>query len=216
MSFSTTEPKAGALKQPVRFVPIGDSYTIGHGAKSGQSWPEVLVRNLQQEQVAITLVTNPARSGWTSRMAIDQELPAFEKAKPTFATLLIGANDIARGVDSATFRSNFTYLLDKMQAVVPQPNRLLLLTIPDFSATPAAKRYGGHVDVGPLLRSFNHVIIEQAQKRNLPVVDLYAVSQQMSAEPIYYSSDGLHPSARGYAEWEKVIRPVVRQMLQPE
>ena len=59
----------------VRYVAIGDSYSIGEGASPDQSWPAVLTRHLKAQGLPIDLVANPSVTGWTSQQAIDHELP---------------------------------------------------------------------------------------------------------------------------------------------
>src|SRR4051812_10663427 len=81
---------AGEKGDTIRYVAIGDSYSIGEGAKPDESWPAVLTRHLREKGIKIELVANPSRTGWTTQNAIDRELPVFAEAKPTFATLLIG------------------------------------------------------------------------------------------------------------------------------
>ena len=49
------------------------------------------------------LVSNPARTGWTTQDAIERELPAFRAAEPDFATLMIGVNDWVQAVDRSDF-----------------------------------------------------------------------------------------------------------------
>src|SRR5438270_6257284 len=79
--------------EPIRYVAIGDSYSIGEGATPNESWPAVMTQHLNEKGLHVDLVANPSRTGWTTKDAIDRELPIFIKSNPTFATLLIGVND---------------------------------------------------------------------------------------------------------------------------
>src|SRR6266446_8002356 len=83
----------------IRYAAIGDSYSIGEGASPNESWPAVLTRHLNAQGLHIDLVANPSRTGWTTRDAIDLELPIFLTSEPNFATLLIGVNDWVQGID---------------------------------------------------------------------------------------------------------------------
>src|SRR5437868_3392847 len=85
-------------KADIRYVAIGDSYTIGEGAEPREAWPVLLTKHLQANGIDIDLVANPSRTGWTTLNAIDRELPVFVQEKPTFATLMIGVNDWVQGV----------------------------------------------------------------------------------------------------------------------
>ena len=35
-----------------KYLPLGDSYTIGEGAKPNEAWPNILVNNLIKETMA--------------------------------------------------------------------------------------------------------------------------------------------------------------------
>lgn len=197
----------------IRYVAIGDSYSIGEGASPDQSWPAVLTRHLNAQKVPVDLVANPSVTGWTSQQAIDRELPIFVKSKPAFATLQIGVNDWVQGVDEATFRKRFVLLVDQMLAVLPDKKRLVIVTIPDFGVTPTGARYARGRNISDGLTRFNAIISEEAKKRELRVVDVFPVSKAMKNNPSLVAADGLHPSAKEYAEWEKLIFPAALQLL---
>src|SRR5438876_11145114 len=101
-------------KSRIRYVAIGDSYTIGEGASPNESWPAVLTRHLNEKGLRVELVANPSVTGWTTQQAIERELPVFLKANPNFATLQIGVNDWVQDVDEETFRKRFVFLASQM------------------------------------------------------------------------------------------------------
>jgi lysophospholipase L1-like esterase len=63
---------------------------------------------------------------------------------------------------------------------------------------------------------FNQIILEEAGKRSLAMVDLFDVSQQMGNDRSLVAGDGLHPSGKEYAEWERLIYPEAIKTLQRE
>src|SRR5438132_13641181 len=112
----------------IRYAVIGDSYSCGEGAKPNEAWPILLTQHLKAQGLDVDLVSNPSVTGWTTKDAIDKELPKFIRSNPTFATLLIGVNDWVQGVDETAFRNRFSYLLDQMLAVLPNKKHLLVVT----------------------------------------------------------------------------------------
>ncbi|MEO6848169.1 MAG: SGNH/GDSL hydrolase family protein [Chthoniobacterales bacterium] len=202
--------------EPIRYAVIGDSYSIGEGTTPEKSWPALLTQHLNQQGVSIKLVSNPARTGWTTQQAVHEELPIFVASRPSFATLQIGVNDLVQCVDVETFQNRLALLLDQMQSVLPDKKRLLLVTIPDFSVTPAGAAYSRERNMGDKLMKFNQIIIQEGKKRGLPVVDIFPLSQKMVNNSDLISNDGLHPSAKGYAEWEKLISPVAFDLLKKD
>lgn len=199
--------------EQIRYVALGDSYTICEGASWDESWPVILTERLCDAGIPIQLVANPSRTGWTTQNLIDNELPIFDSSSPTFATLLIGVNDWVQGVSKEKFHENLIFILDHVQRKLRDKNKVVLITIPDFSATPEGPKYSKGRDISAGLSEFNDIIQEEAKKRNLKCVDLFPVSQKMKDVPELISADNLHPSAKEYAIWEELIYPVVYDQL---
>jgi len=200
-------------RERIRYAVIGDSYSIGEGASLNESWPAVLTRHLNAEALPVDLVANPSITGWTTKDAIDRELPIFTESKPSFASLQIGVNDWVQGVDEAIFRKRFTFLLDQMLSVLPDKKRMLVVTIPDFSVTPTGPRYARGRDISKGISRFNQIVTEEAKNRGLTIVDVFPLSKKMASDKSLVAADGLHPSAKEYAEWEKIIFPAALELL---
>src|ERR1051325_3494543 len=128
-AFTVVAVSAQPTNEKVRYAVIGDSYSCGEGAKPSESWPALLTQHLKSQGVDVDLVSNPSVTGWTTKDAIDKELPKFIRANPTFATLLIGVNDWVQNVDEQSFRTRVSYLLDSMLAVLSNKKLLLVMTI---------------------------------------------------------------------------------------
>jgi acyl-CoA thioesterase I len=203
------DPKISAI----RYAAIGDSYTIGEGAKPDEAWPNILTRHLKEKGVNVELTANPSRTGWTTQDAIDRELPLFTHSKPAFATLLIGVNDWVQGVDEKVFRQRFVTLVDQMLQCLPNKQCLLIVTIPDFGVTPTGPKYARGRDISKGIASFNDIIVDEAKNRSLRVVDIFPTSRKMEGDRSLVAEDGLHPSAKEYAEWEKLIFPAALELL---
>src|SRR5438128_9932945 len=113
--FSTVAMSAdNKIEDRIRYVPIGDSYSIGEGASPNESWPALLAQHLSEKGVHVDLVANPARTGWTTQQAIDRELPIFRQMQPNFATLQIGVNDGVQGVNEGRLHKRFVLLVDQI------------------------------------------------------------------------------------------------------
>ena len=197
----------------IRYAAIGDSYSIGEGASADESWPTLLAQHLTASGLSVVLVANPSRTGWTTQQAIDDELPVWRAAKPNFASVQIGVNDWVQGVDVKTFQQRLVTLLDEMQKVLPDTNRLFLVTIPDFSVTPTGASFSSGRNIARGLAEFNGVIAQEAARRGLKAVDVFALSQKMKNDSTLIARDGLHPSAKEYALWEAMIFPEAQKLL---
>lgn len=197
----------------IRYVALGDSYTICTGANEAQSWPVLLCKNLKEKKINIELIANPSQNGWTSQNLIDRELLVLDKSKATFVTLLIGVNDWVQGVDAKTFQKNLIKIIEHIQTHLPDKSKLILITIPDFGVTSTGARYSGGRDISKGIAEFNKIILDEAKKRNLKTVDLFEKSKEMGKDSTLVAPDGLHPSAKEYAIWETLIYPVAFQLL---
>jgi len=200
-------------EERIRYAVIGDSYSYGEGASPNESWPALLTQQLKAQGLDVDLVSNPSVTGWTTKDAIDKELPKFVNSSPNFATLLIGVNDWVQGIDETTFRNRFSFLVDQMLAVLPNKKRLLVVTIPDFGVTPTGPKYSRGRNIHEGILRFNQIVTEEARKRGLEVVDIFPLSKKMGQDKSLFANDGLHPSAKEYAEWEKIIFPVALELL---
>ncbi len=198
---------------PIRYIALGDSYTICTGATEAQSWPMLLSKQLKDAKVNIELIANPSHNGWTTQNVIDIELPILDKSKATFVTLLIGVNDWVQGVDAKVFQKNLVKIIEHIQAALPDKSKLILITIPDFGVTTTGARYSGGRDISKGISEFNAIILEEAKKRNLKTVDIFEISKAMGKDSTLVATDGLHPSYKEYAIWETLIYPVVKELL---
>lgn len=200
-------------QQTIRYVALGDSYTIGTGAEEEESWPVVLTKHLKENKVNIELIANPSASGRTTEGIINYGLPILDESKATFVTLFIGVNDWVIGSDIISFQKNLISIIEHIQKQLPDKSKLVLITLPDFGVTPSGKNFSHGRDISKGIAEFNKIISSEANKRKLPIADLFEVSKKMGTNPDWISPDGLHPSAKGYKVWEESIYSVVYPLL---
>ncbi|MBS1636019.1 MAG: SGNH/GDSL hydrolase family protein [Bacteroidetes bacterium] len=213
--FMTIFSLSNAQPRPLRYVALGDSYTICTGTGTAQEhWPDILVKHLAAAGIAINLEAIPARNGYSTQNLIDEELPVFDETKPDFVTLLIGVNDWVRGVDSTDFHKNLVFILDHVQSGLPVKNHLVLFTIPDFGVTPQGALYSRGRNISEGISAFNAIIQQEAVRRGLLCIDVFPLSKAMGTDASLVAADGLHPSAREYAFWEEKAFPEIKKLLQ--
>lgn len=195
-----------ATAATIRYLPLGDSYTIGQSVAESDRWPNQLVQQLQaKNKLSSTIVANPSVTGYTTQNLIDRELPLVSKLKPNFVTILIGVNDYVQGVPATTFQKNLYYIISTVQKQLTQPKNIVLVTIPDYGKTPTGAEYGAAAASEAGIKAFNAIIIQAGAQHNLPVADIFPVSQAVVSDPSLIANDGLHPSGKEYAAWTGVI-----------
>jgi acyl-CoA thioesterase-1 len=200
------------LKETIKYVPLGDSYTICTGAKEAESWPTIMTKHLNEKGIITELLFNPSKNGFSTQNLIDIELPQFDKSDCNFATLLIGVNDWVREVSAKEYHENLNYIIDHVAKKIGKA-RIILVTIPDFGVTPQGSLYGGGRNITQGITEFNEIIKEEAKKRGILLVDIFKTSREMKGRTDLVAQDGLHPSAKEYAEWEKLIFPCASSLL---
>ena len=197
----------------IRYVALGDSYTIGEGVAARERWPDRLAARLTREGVAARVVANPARTGDTTEDVLTRQLPVLDGADAGLATLQIGVNDWVQGVSADRFRANVTKLLDAIPRRLGDRRRFAVVTIPDFASTPAGSLFTGGRNGTAGIARFNSILEAEARRRGIPVADVFPVSRRVRVDPALLAADALHPSGKQYAAWEALIYPVVRERL---
>jgi lysophospholipase L1-like esterase len=192
----------------VRFVALGDSYTIGTSVAPAERWPDQLVRRVP----GIELVANLAVNGFTSGDVIDVELPRLPELRPQLLTLLIGVNDVVQGVPEPVYRGNVADILDVLLGHVGA-GRVVVVTTPDYTVTPAGADYGDPATQSAAVRRNNAINTELAKGRGIAVVDIHDLSLLAATDRSLVANDGLHPSGAQYALWVERIVPVVAGAL---
>lgn len=78
-----------------------------------------------------------AKTGWTSFELADHILHTQLNEQYDFVSLLIGVNNQYRGLSLANFTDEFEYLLKKaIHFAGNKPERVIVLSIPDWGVTP--------------------------------------------------------------------------------
>lgn len=195
----------------MRYVALGDSYTIGTGVGSAETWPAQLVAR----EPRLVLVANLGVNGYTSADLIADELPALDGLEPEFATLLIGVNDVVQGVPDATYAANVRRILDALLDRLPA-DRALCVATPDYTVTPQGSAYGDPVQQSAGIGRVNAVMREECEARGIAFVpEIFEISRAAGDDPAMVAGDGLHPSGAQYARWVDAIGPVVDALLAP-
>lgn len=196
----------------LRYVALGDSYTIGTSVDRDERWPDLLVEAVAGPPPALELVANLGVNGYTSRDLIREELPALAGLGPHFATVLIGVNDVVQGVPTSVYDSNVATILDGLLVRLPA-NRIVTVAIPDYTVTPAGADYGNPRQQHDGIVANNGAMAGAAATRGITYVDTFDLSLRAAEDRGLVASDGLHPSGRQYALWVERIAPVVALLL---
>lgn len=196
----------------LRYVALGDSYTIGTSVSATDRFPDQLVAALGPAEPTLALVANLATNGFTSRDVIDVELPALDAYDPEFVTLCIGVNDVVQGVPLERYEANVVTILDDLLARLP-PERIVIVAIPDYTVTPQGANYGDPAAQSAAIVADNAAMARLATERGIAFVDIFDISREAATDRSLVADDGLHPSGAQYARWVERLVPVVEAAI---
>lgn len=202
------------FSDPISYLALGDSYTIGEGVEDAGRWPVQLAARLREAGIDIAEPRIIAATGWTT----DELATAMDAAEPlgqwNFVSLLIGVNNQYRGRSVVDYRGEFSALLKRATALARQrASRVVVLSIPDWGVTPFARtELRSPRRIAQELDAYNAAARTLCMAEGVAFVDITPISRTGEAAGML-ADDGLHPSALQYARWADAALPVARRLL---
>ena len=202
-------------RRELRYLALGDSYTIGEGVPPDGRWPVQLARALREEGLPLADPRVIATTGWTTA----ELSAAIDAAEPlgTFdlVSLLIGVNNQYRGRSVDAYRDEFDALLARATGFANgRADRVLVLSIPDWGVTPFAIQSGrDRIRIADELDACNAAARDACAARGIAFVDITPASRALGGAPEMLADDGLHPSAAMYVEWMRLALPAARRLM---
>ena len=132
---SNAQTVESAINRNMKYLALGDSYTIGESVNVNDRWPVQLANKIGIDPPQII-----AKTGWTT----DELTGALETVKLTppydLVSLLIGVNNQYRGRSSEEFRTEFIELLNQaIEYADDNKRRVFVVSIPDWGVMPFAE-----------------------------------------------------------------------------
>jgi lysophospholipase L1-like esterase len=142
------------------------------------------------------------------------ELPRLQALQPELVSILVGVNDVVQRVPPDAYRANVRAILDDLVVRVGT-RRVLAVTTPDYTVTPAGADYGDPATQAAGIRANNAILTDEARVRGVLVVDIHDLSLRAREDRSLVATDGLHPSGAQYALWVDRILPSIETLLAP-
>lgn len=199
--------------EPVRFLALGDSYTIGQSVLPSQRWPRqfldsLAVRGFTEETLKIIATT-----GWRTDDLLNAIAQQPSTQPCTLVSLLIGVNNQYQNRPISQYYSEFPRLLDSaIHLAGGDPERVFVVSIPDYAFTP----YGQNANPSQItsgINQYNQINRSIADQKGIAYFDITEISRQGVAEPSLVATDGLHPSGLQYTRWVSKILDTVDSLL---
>ncbi len=193
--------------EPVSFLALGDSYTIGEAVAEYERWPSQLVERLRKEEIPIEDPRIIATTGWTT----DELIEGIEKTgvKRTYdlVTLLIGVNNQYRNYPVDQYEKEFEELLiNSIRYAAGISENVFVISIPDYGFTRFAKEKGlDESKIASELDTYNSIARKITASKNASFIDITPGSKNAKLDQSLIAKDGLHPSAQMYTGWVDVM-----------
>lgn len=190
------------VEAPVRFLALGDSYTIGQGVSTSSRWPVQLLDSLQARGYSTDTLAIIATTGWRT----DQLLNAIagkQLAQKQFnmVSLLIGVNNQYQNRPLAQYRPELEALIDSaLRYVGGQTGRVFVLSIPDYAYTPFGQQ-GNPFTISQQIDVYNTIKRDVCDSLGIAYFNITDISRQGLTDPTLVATDQLHPSGRQYGLW---------------
>jgi lysophospholipase L1-like esterase len=209
---SWSSPMATDTIRKEYWLALGDSYTIGESVRSDERYPD----QTAQQLAAAGIDLEPeilARTGWTT----DDLQGALKKTPPRrseydIVTLLIGVNNQYQGKSIDDYAAGFLGLLQQaVHLAGNKPDRVIVLSIPDYSVTPFAR----DLDRMTIMREidkFNLKNRELSREAGVRYLDITVDSRQAAKDPSLVASDGLHFSGKAYGVWAAKLAAIIMEI----
>ncbi len=195
------------IQSPVRFLALGDSYTIGESVAPILRWPVQLSDSLEARGITTDTLRIIATTGWRT----DNLINAIKNQHLTnqnynLVSLLIGVNNQYQGRPFSQYVTEFPALVDSaIRYAGGDKSHVFIVSIPDYAYTPFGQQSSNPGQISVEIDQYNTYAKQIADNLQIAFFDITPISRLGLQHPNYVANDGLHPSGIQYTEWVKLI-----------
>lgn len=200
----------------IKYLALGDSYTIGQSVCETCRFPAQLNDSLQNyltsfDNISVKVV---AQTGWTTtnlKTAISNENLIAEY---DLVTLLIGVNNQYQNRPFSLYETEFPELLQTAIALAKgDKNRVIVVSIPDYAFTPFGQGSSNPENISNQLDQYNLFAKNHAESLGIEFVNITDITREGLINPNLVASDNLHPSELAYSKFVERLLPIARNIF---
>ena len=195
---------------PIKYLALGDSYTIGQGIALAESWPMQLGGKLIENSFSVDKNDIIAQTGWETTDLLNA-LADSSLEDYNLVSLLIGVNNQFSNRPFETYTIEFDLLLDQAIGLAGS-DRVFVVSIPDYGVTPFGSNNSENIAFE--LDEYNAYAAAKCQALNIPFINITEISRQLGDSNGALASDNLHPSGTQYGKWVEEMLPIVLNLLE--
>ncbi len=211
-----TGEKMDQEKNKLKYLALGDSYTIGQSVDVALRYPVQIADSLGKRGYLMEAPGIIAVTGWTTTDLMAGINAANPQGPYDLVSLLIGVNNQYRGMDINNYRKEFGELIDQsIYFAGNDTGRVIVLSIPDWGVTPFASGRDRE-KIAREIDQYNAINKEITLSRGIVWIDVTGISRLAEKDATLIAGDGLHPSGKMYTEWVRLAVPEIVKMLKEE
>lgn len=170
---------------------------LGNSITDGGEWADLF----QDQRLSNFGISGDISAGVLHRMA------DIAERQPSKLFILIGVNDLARGLSIDSITRNYWWMLEKMRRASPHTKIFFQSVLP---VNNVYGKFGGHTSKMKEIKALNQWLEEHADELGYTYVDLHSVFADAEGKlRKELTNDGLHLLGEGYREWRRQIFPLV-------
>ncbi len=199
--------------QIVKYLALGDSYTIGQSVCETCRFPEQLKDSIKKtldnnDLISLKVI---AQTGWTTtnlKSAIATQNPSNDY---DLVTLLIGVNNQYQNKPFELYEQEFPELVvTAIQKAKGNKYNVIVVSIPDYAFTP----YGqGAQNITYGINQYNLFAENYCNQNNITFINITDLTRLGLQQTNLVASDGLHPSTLAYSKFVERILPKAKLKL---
>ena len=194
------QPASGASESDSarpKIVVLGDSLTAGLGLVETQSYPSLLQKRIDAEDLDFDVV-NAGVSGDTTAGGLRRLDWALQEKNVKILVVALGGNDALRGLSVAEMRENLATIVERAR------DKGVVVVLAGMQAPP---------NFGPeYTAAFRGAFVDVAREYRTPLIPF--LLDKVAGQPELNQGDGIHPNARGAEIMAETVWNALRPLLQ--
>lgn len=203
---------AQTAQEPLKYLALGDSYTIGESVAESERWPVQLAKALTEKGTPVLKPKIIAVTGWRTDNLSNGINIARLKNEYDLVSLLICVNNQYQGKSAKEYAVEYEELLKKaIELAGDNKDRVFVVSIPDYGFTPFGQPK--QEKITKELDEFNAINRRITEGYGIMYINITDISRKGLDDPNLVASDGLHPSGKQYTLW---VERIIPQLKMPE
>lgn len=206
-----TDIEVEPISRQLKYLALGDSYTIGESVCETCRFPEQLKSGLENsypnDVFSLKII---ATTGWTTTNLITAINTQNPDSNYDLVTLLIGVNNQYQRKPFSIYEQEFPELVATgIRLAKGDKSKLIVVSIPDYAYTPFGKRLGTATSavISSDLEKYNAFAKNYCMDNSIEFINITDITQQGLENPNLVATDGLHPSELAYSKFVERILP---------